>query len=120
MVIKIKDELDLSTEWNQAKAYQYRLHEISERLGDAKRNVDFNTWSNELWNFYSELSSQMIDEEANSIKQSLLTADNLLRLSQNKNRRFMAYLNCEVAMRRVMRDRGMLLPEKDDPAKAIR
>lgn len=113
------DPLDLKTEWNQAKAYQLRLHEISILLSNARRRKDYVSWSVELWNFYSELSSQMTDEELTSAGDKLRAADSIERLSYYNDRLFPAYMEVELLLRKVMRDRGMLLPGTQDPKKAI-
>lgn len=110
---------ELSTDWNQAQMYQWRLHEISNNLASARRARSFSGWSVELWNIFSELSSQMTDEEHEEVKDELKLGDSYLSHDYYDKYRFRAYMNVESRLRQVMRDRGMLLPEKADPTNAL-
>lgn len=110
---------ELSTDWNQAQMYQWRLHEISNNLANARRNRNFADWSVELWNFFSELSSQMTDTEIHDCRNALYGTDRYPKHSHYDKNRFVGYMGVETRLRTVMRDRGMLLPEKADPTQAL-
>lgn len=113
-----RDVIDLSTEWNQAQAFQYRLHEISIRISQARRNNNYQGWTTELWNFFIEMSSQMSHEEITTIKQQLTIAEKKVN-GPFPEKAFSILVDTDIQIRDIMRDRGMLVPAKDDPRRAI-
>lgn len=116
----MSSDTDLSSTWNQAAYYLLRIHEISYNLNEARRNQNFKVWSTELWNYLSELSSQMKEEEIDEVTKKLHTGDKLQEHSYYDKKRFQNYMDAEITLKKIMSKRGLLVQAPFDPKQAIK
>jgi len=112
----------LDSEWNFALAYFKRLDECL-RIGNfAKGKNDFKMWLEALLMLHDELSPQMEKEEAEDISKLKTKCIRMVKLGNNSVDVYtmkQCLSDNEVGMRMVMKRRGMDMPRKSDPGRAL-
>jgi hypothetical protein len=110
--------LTLSTDWNQAQLTHYRIHLALMACKSAKYSKKYADWYDGLMDLFSELSSSMDEKEQGEYKNKLLR---LKEISTTKLQtiQLKSFLEYELTLRTLMRDRGLDLPRKHDPKRSL-
>jgi hypothetical protein len=112
---------DIVTEWNQAEAYQYRIHQLLTSAHRASIEEDYRGWFRCICGFYRELSSVIDDKEKEEdIKKMIRNARNTMITTENSEELFDTFTELESQLRKMMKNFGLLVPPADDKTKMLR
>lgn len=118
----------LDSEWNYAQAYLKRIDDCFILCNSCKLQHNYSGWFDALLALYDELAAQMKTEAPEGIDSEVKTAeemrDRCREIINNASsiegsilqRRLSDF---EIYLRRIMKLRGMDLPRKPDPSKAL-
>lgn len=111
----------LDSEWNFALAYFKRWDEALRMANLSKFNSDWNKWLEALFILNDELVPQMKPEErieVNELKQKCIK---VMKARMNVDTYTMKGIisEYEVKLRIIMKERGMDMPRKSDPSRAL-
>jgi len=108
------------SEFNGGIALLQRLHVSQIIISDSRRNLDSNAWYIELYNFHSELSSFMSNDEESELRTSLNNLNKQIQLNnRNANKNipeilFNKLMDIELSYKKVMKDSHLLTKLKSD------
>lgn len=109
----------LDSEWNQAKATHMRIHFALMACKEAKYSWNMSAWYLGLVDFYAELSGSMTDPEVKN-EWTKLQELRSVRDTENMDESVQdIFMDVELGLRKIMRERGLDLPRKRDPGKAL-
>lgn len=111
------------SEWNEAKAYFYRIHQALTGSNQCKVQADFEGQLRYLFTVHGELSGQMSFEERKNSEKLYNQAYQTLKTFRQKNadERIITIplYNYEIHLRAIMKDRKMDLPRAKDPKRGL-
>lgn len=108
------------SEWNEAKALFYRIHENLNGSNHASLMKDYSSQLSFLFNVHREISGQMKTSEEEKARvmhrqiRSLISIKNMN--AQSISDKLYEY---ELHLRTIMKDRKMDIPRRPDPGKAM-
>lgn len=109
--------------FNMAMAYLQRIDKILFMAQDTAIRGDIDGWLSHLRALRREISVKIKPEESELLDQKLLEINKMLADHRfkvmNKGLILSKLDEMDIFMRRIMQDRGMLLPSKNDPRFAI-
>lgn len=111
----------MDSEWNFALAYFKRLDEALRLANFAKFKNDFGNWLEALLILHDELVPQMKPEELEAINKLKQECIKLIKARANVENYTLKQKisDYEVKLRVVMKERGMDMPRKSDPGRAL-
>lgn len=117
-----KDGMMMDSEWNEAKAYFYRIHLTLAASDQAAMVKNYDAQLSALFTLHRELSAQMKEDEL-KIAEDLYKKCNQLLSFRGKNVRSDIIINSlydyELHLRKIMKARKMDLPRQRDPGAAL-
>ena len=117
------DGMLLDSEWNEAKAYFYRIHLAISASDDAGLRRDYQQQLLALFTLHRELSGQMKDDELSKADGLYNKASQVISLSSrhnmNQNILVKTLYEYELFLRKIMKVRKMDLPRQRDPGAAL-
>lgn len=114
--------MTLDSEWNEAKAYFYRIHMTLMVCDQSAMMKNYDGQLSALFTVHRELSAQMKPQE---LEEAERLYDKASRVVNYKNRNVRADIvvnslyKYELHLRKVMKDRKMDLPRQRDPGAAL-
>lgn len=116
----------LDSEWNEAKAFFYRIHLAISASDDAALRKDSAAQLLALYTLHRELMGQMKDEELEEATKLYMQANKIVNLSNRhrisnvlNNSVIKRLYDYELYLRQVMKKRKMDLPRQRDPGAAL-
>lgn len=106
------------TEWNQAQATQMRIDVILRKCHEASWEKDYKGWLSGIWSLFRELSPFFKEEERDEALKKIRNAQNSSS-GNNRNPPFEDYVKAESYLRRLLDEKGFLVPKVEDARKAI-
>lgn len=117
-----KDGMMMDSEWNEAKAYFYRIHLTLAASDQAAMVKNYDSQLSALFTLHRELSAQMKDDEL-KLAEDLYRKCNQFISFRNNNVRtdiiITSLYQYELHLRKVMKLRKMDLPRQRDPGAAL-
>lgn len=110
---------DALSEWHQGNLVHWRIHLTILNLKNAKYSHDLRLWFNGLNDLFSELSGSMKPDELEKGLTGLKVIHSYLLNNIPFEEASWFYLDLEIFLRGVMRDRGLDLPRKKDPKRSL-
>lgn len=118
----LNNGMTLDSEWNEAKAYFYRIHMTLMVCDQCAMMKNYDGQLSALFTVHRELSAQMKPDELGLAEDLYDKASRLVNY-KNKNVRqeilVKSLYNYELHLRKVMKDRKMDLPRQKDPGAAL-
>lgn len=114
------NSLILDSEWNEAKAYFFRIHMTLIGSNEAGIQHDYHKQLSFLFALHRELSGQMNKDElvkAETFHDSIMQIMNIKNLNENIIQKKLYYY--EIHLRGILRDRKMDLPRQKDPMRSL-
>lgn len=114
------DYTTMDSEWNEAKAYFYRIHLCLAGSDDSSRQGDYHGQLNSLFTLHRELSAQMKPEEL-EIAEKIYKETREYLLAKNMAQFIIIdkLYEYELHLRKILKDRKMDLPRAQDPGRSL-
>lgn len=111
----------LDSEWNEAKAYFYRIHAALMSSDEASLVKNYDLQLSSLFTVHRELSAQMKPDELVKAEELYRKASNLVNVSGRVGVSvvILSLYKYELHLRQVMKARKMDLPRQKDPGAAL-